>query len=539
MVHKYILVATPQIAFGELIRISLEEGGNDRVRLVQTSSELLSSASHTDFAMAILDSDLGEESFISLAQTLQEKLPKLHLVVIPPENDPHHPSLSGLKVDGYLSRPFYLPDLIQMIEGMLGPSQEKIAPEVKLEDTQRTALNPTVFPLIQDVKRVTQQLASCLAETSAQAAVLICSGKNWSNAGKLDEQAFREITAAVNRYWSGEEPGGMARYVHLESANCEYLIYASYLGDGFILVLVYVVTFPLSLIRAQTNWMARLFSVQGPAPLSEEPAVEASADQPIMIETEQDQSSGLFESPEQLNSLQNQILVEKGEDEGELSSEDELNLQLNLARLLADMPPPDPDILAPVLESQWIPEISDDPAADESYQFTPRFPWEETGPHRVNTGLASTGSPTNPLGLSDRAGQDVSFNTDLTYICILIPCSPQHLLTGELAEKLGLWVPELCSSFGWRLEGLTVRPEYLQWIVRVTPTVSPAGLVRIIRQNTSIRIFALSDKYRTNNSDGDFWAPGYLMTRGSQPPEPQHMRSYIDRTRRNQGIAIT
>jgi REP element-mobilizing transposase RayT len=124
----------------------------------------------------------------------------------------------------------------------------------------------------------------------------------------------------------------------------------------------------------------------------------------------------------------------------------------------------------------------------------------------------------------------------LTYICILIPASPQHLLTGQLADKLTLWVPELCSSFGWNLKGLAVRPEYLQWIVRVAPTVSPSGLIRIIRQNTSIRISSLSDKYRIHSPEEDFWAPGYLMGRGSQPPAAQFLQSYIERTRHNQGI---
>ena len=538
---KYILVATPQIAFGELIRISLEEGGNYRVRLVQTSGELLSSASHTDFAMAILDSDMGEESFISLAQTLLEKLPNLRLVVIPPENDPNHPSLSGLKVDGYLSRPFYLPDLIQMIEGLLGPSQEVIAPNIDLEDTQKTDSSPKTLPWIQDVNRVAQQLARSLLETSAHAVVVIHSGKVWSYAGKLDEQALKEIVAAVNRYWAGEEKGDMARYVHLESDNGEYLIYASYLGDDFILVLVYDVTFPLSQIRAQTNRLASSFTTKEPEPLPQTPATAPLRSQSLLLETDPIKLSEILAAPEQLLSLQIPGLVgEDEEDESGLTPENEAKFQTNLAALLAEMPSPDPDIFPPVLESQWIPEVAEDNVMpDELSPFKVRFPWEETGSHRVNTITDSSDFPTQPLVVSGRTEQDVGLNTNLTYTNILIPRLPQNFLTGELADKLGLWIPELCSSFGWRLEGLAVRPEYLQWTVRVTPAVSPSGLVRIIRQNTSVRILALSEKFRMNNPGGDFWAPGYLMARGSQPPSPQILRSYIDRTRQNQGIATT
>ena len=534
---KYILVATPQIAFGELIRISLEEGGNYRVRLVQTSAELLSSASHTDFAMAILDSDLGEESFISLAQTLKEKLPKLFLVVIPPENNPNHPSLSGIKLDGYLTRPFYLPDLIQMIEGLLGPSVVNTAPKVDCEDTQKTVSSVNTLPWIKDTERVSEYLVNGLAETAAHAAVVISSGKIWSSAGKFAPAVLQEIVAAVNRYWVSEEPCDMARYVHLETDNLVYLVYASYLGDDFILALAYDVTFPLSQIRAQTNRLSQAFKTQDQEPVPSAPVPDPVPAQPV-LEIEPIQSSDSLEGQEEISLIQNPIAIGYDEAESVLSSEDEQNMHLNLAHLLAEMPSPDPDVLPTERESHWVPEISDVAAEQEEAAITPRFPWEETGGHRLNPRLASSDIPTTPLHLPDHAEKEVNLNPDLTYICILIPCLPQNLLTGPLANKLGLWVPELCGSFGWKLEGLAIQPEYMQWVVRVDPTVSPSGLVRIIRQNTTIRISSFFDQYRINDPEADFWAPGYLMARGSQPPAPEHLQSYIERTRRNQGYSI-
>ncbi|MDR3577719.1 MAG: transposase [Anaerolineaceae bacterium] len=538
MVPKYILVATPQIAFGELIRISLEEGGNYRVRLVQTSGELLSSANHTNFAMAILDSDLGESSFISLAQTLVEKLPNLRLVVIPPENDPQAPSLTGLKVDGFLSRPFYLPDLIQMIEGLLGPAEDPNDPKDTLEDTQRTVLNTEPLPWMQDVERVSEQLSASLAETSAHELVVVCAGKLWSQAGKLDQQALKEILAAVNRYWSDETKGDMARFVHLEANNCDYLSYTSYLGDGFILVLLYDVGFPLSQIRSETRRISQAFKTQQSKPVAKTHALEPLQAESSSLQAGPQPSSQDQSAQAALGSTESLVPVEE-EAETSLLPDDEANLQMNLAALLADMPSPDPENPLQAPESQWVPEISDLAATqDEPVTSIPRFPWEETGGRRVNANQASADIPTSPLKLpATMTEQDMSIKADPSYICILIPCSPQHFLTGELADKLALWVPELCSSFGWRLEGLTVQSEYLQWIVKVAPTVSPNGLIRIIRQNTSIRISSFSDKYHINNSAEDFWAPGYLMARGNQPPAPHLLRAYIDRTRQNQGLA--
>ncbi|HMD87978.1 MAG TPA: transposase [Anaerolineaceae bacterium] len=533
---NYILVATPQIAFGELIRISLEEGGNYRVRLVQNSAELLSSASHTDFAMAILDSDLGQDSFISLARTLLEKLPKLRLVVIPPENNPNHPSLSGLIMDGYLSRPFYLPDLIQLIERLLGPPEEITAAKENLEDTQRTVSKAKPFPWILDVSRVDQELAGCLPEISAQAVMVLRSGKIWSHAGKFNQPAWQEMAAAVNHYWDGAAQGDMAHFIHLETDNTDYLSYATCLGENFLLALLYDVNSPLSQMRAQTNRLARIFMIQEPESVFGAPDQQPAADQPVSSEIKSNPARDWFEEPEQPNSLQNPILSGE-DDESGLSAEDDLNLQISLANLLADMPSPNPDIETPVNESLWVPEISDLSTLDESSTSEPRFPWEETDGHRLYPRSAAADVPTSPLGAAVMPEYDVSIKSDSTYICILIPNSPQHLLTGQLADKLAVWVPELCSSFGWNLEGLAVRPEYLQWIVRVAPTVSPSGLVRIIRQNTSIRISSLSEKYQINNPEEDFWAPGYLMGRGNQPPAPQLLQSYIERTRRSQGNA--
>ena len=528
----YILVATPQIAFGELIRISLEEGGNYRVRLVQTSAELLSSAGHTDFAMAILDSDLGQDSFISLAQTLQEKLPNLQLVVIPPENDTHHPTLAGLKVDAYLSRPFYLPDLIQMIEGLLGPSEKGAVPFETLADTQRTVINAEPMPWMQDLDAVTRQLSTSLSETTAHAIVLMCAGKLCCSAGNFDEPALKEIVTAINRYWNGEITSDMARYIRLESANCEFFSYASYLGDGFILALIYDVTVPLSQMRTQTRRLVQLFKNRNASAPAETPAT------PALLPPETATSSAV---PADLKVPA--LLEIAGEPENETAETEfgpleDANLQTNLSLLLAEMPPPDPVLPPASPDSQWVPEVSDlAPVEQADSSFTPSFPWEETGGRRLGSNFAGSKTPTGPLKLPADTDDALSLKTDATYICILIPGSPQHQLSGELAEKLNVWVPELCSSFGWRLESLAVQPEYLQWIIQVDPTISPAGLVRIIRQNTSIRISALSEKYRIDRPGEDFWAPGYLMSRGNQPPAAHQLRSYIERTRQSQGLA--
>jgi REP element-mobilizing transposase RayT len=124
---------------------------------------------------------------------------------------------------------------------------------------------------------------------------------------------------------------------------------------------------------------------------------------------------------------------------------------------------------------------------------------------------------------------------NLNYACMLIPRLPPHHLTGDLGTNLSEWVGQLCLAFGWRLGHLAVRPEYLLWVVNVSPTVSPSYLVRMIRQHTSQRIFARFPDLMQDNPSGDFWAPGYLVMSSSQPPPVDVMQDFIQGTRRRQG----
>ena len=124
----------------------------------------------------------------------------------------------------------------------------------------------------------------------------------------------------------------------------------------------------------------------------------------------------------------------------------------------------------------------------------------------------------------------------LNYTCVLIPRLPGHFLAGELSEKLAQWIQQLCLAFGWRLEGISLRPEYLQWTVQVTPSISPGNVVKIIRQRTSDYIFAHFEALHRENPSDDFWANGYLIVSGAQPPSVSLLREYIAQTRRRQGV---
>ncbi len=125
---------------------------------------------------------------------------------------------------------------------------------------------------------------------------------------------------------------------------------------------------------------------------------------------------------------------------------------------------------------------------------------------------------------------------DLSFACLLVPRFSTHRLVGDLSSKLSDWMPNICIAFGWRLEHLAVRPNYLQWVVNVPPSTSPGYLMRIMRKQTSDRIFADFPQQKQENPSGDFWAPGYLIMGGSQPHPASLVEDYIKRTRDRQGV---
>jgi REP element-mobilizing transposase RayT len=125
---------------------------------------------------------------------------------------------------------------------------------------------------------------------------------------------------------------------------------------------------------------------------------------------------------------------------------------------------------------------------------------------------------------------------DLSYACLLIPRFSSHYLIGDVAEYLRLWMQQICVSFGWRLDNLTIRPDYIQWIISVPPATPPSRCIRTVRENTSQKIFDDFPQFKNENLSKDFWAPGYFVLLGNQPHPTEMINEYIFLTRQQQGI---
>lgn len=147
--------------------------------------------------------------------------------------------------------------------------------------------------------------------------------------------------------------------------------------------------------------------------------------------------------------------------------------------------------------------------------------------------------PVETFAIETRQQSALPVVYDLSYFCLLVPRMPHHQLNGDLAAKLSEWVGQLCMAYGWRLEHLSIRPEYMQWVVNVIPTVAPDHLMETLRKQTSERIFASFPELGKDNPSGDFWAPGYFILTRIEQLSDQMIQDFINQVRQYQGTSPT
>jgi len=510
-----ILVVTPDSAFGALIRQSLEETRRFGVRVTGDPKTAVEFVYETVASLVFLDASLGEELSIELGYALRQANPEIKFVIV---SDAWTPvALDDLEPEELLSKPFYLPDLLDMMERLFPDSMGESAGPDEL------AAPPIDEPTwLLDVNRAAQHLTRLTLESSAQAALIIREGGLWAYAGQLPQTAANELAEVVNRYWNKHDQSDLVRFIRLSNTHAEHMVYATRLATNMVLTLVFDAETPFSTIRSQASQLAHsLAEPAGQEILEDEYELDAAAS-----------INNILSDVPPPNVFRNGNNIEMT-----FSRETSPAIPLETSAFSLEASPAPQFQPVAYDESKAIALETDleqtrpSPAVTrkslpQRKQFDGFDPHAETRPHIVaEEGQKIVLEPVSPSVYS------------LNYACLLIPRFTHHHLTGDLATSISEWVLHTCISYGWRLEHIAVRPDYLQWIVNIPPATSPGYLMRIVRQRLSERLFEDFPRFKKENPSGDFWAPGYLIMGGSQPPPAQLIREYIQQTRQRQGIA--
>jgi REP element-mobilizing transposase RayT len=348
-------------------------------------------------------------------------------------------------------------------------------------------------------------------------------GQLWAYAGQLPQSATIELAETLARYWDRSSENDLVHFIRLASTSAEHMLYATRLAEGMVLALVFDAETPFSTIRGQASHLVHSLSS---APSDDEnPEGETDEDVPVT----------------------------------------------SLSDILSDVPSPNPPDRTPPFTTMEFPyqsgesgpsidagRLSFETQPDHALAFTDQaeLDGQTTTEEQLDENLAVTRQsrsrrkselfpeeqaqtrPTDaPEGTHKIVLEPVSPSVyNLSYDCLLIPRFLQHYLTVEMADHLSDWIQQTCVAYGWRLEYISVRPDYLQWIVNVPPATSPGYVMRMLRKHTSEKIFNEFPRYKKENPSGDFWAPGYLIMGGSQPAPAQLIKDFITQTRQRQGI---
>jgi DNA-binding response OmpR family regulator/REP element-mobilizing transposase RayT len=539
-----ILIATASPGFGELIRKTLEDAGSYRPFLAADRNEVTQYAPRPDLVLAILDSNLDGFPLQEMIKALRAVHPGIKLIVIPPRETSQREAMNVLQVDGYLNKPFYLPDLLSIVgNAMQGISRGFSAQISKRRtgqptQTQKQDLGESDWQ--SDVSRAAQHLTRFSFEVSAQAALLIRDGQLWAYSGQLPQEAARELAQFIIQDREQNQPyntssGDLARFIKLETTGDETMLYAMQLDEEMILALAFDAQTPFSRIRAQAGRLARALS---------------SPDFP-----EEHRSAGTNEAAFLAQLPQEEVEEADGEPELQVPAmfpEGFIPPPTTIPQRMGDMAESPPGVTPAGSPPDQAPPADREPdtwsyekelAARQEPAVGPLHPATDINypappPVSVSTSPTAQFKPTNEIQVSQTVRIQNTKMYNLSYACVLIPRLPQHTLTGDLGRRMGEWLQAIHLAFGWRLAHLAVRPSYMLWVSAVAPKTSAAGLIQTVRKQTSGWIFLEFPLMAKDNPSGEFWAPGYMAITTGQLPSAEELQVYIQNTRTRQGIAV-
>ena len=512
-----LLVVTSDIPFGDLIRQSLEETGRFSVRIAGEKESAVAFVKEVDYPLVFLDTCLAEKDLLQIGAQVRQANSTSRFVIISEAG--WHSALEELSPEDYLSKPFYLPDLLEMMNNFFpSPAVPETSPV-----SGETGSDP---PWLSNVTRAAQHLTSLTLGSSAQAALITRNDQLWAYAGQLPQSATHELTDTVSRYWNRQEENDLVRFVRLASTNAEHMLYATRLTNDMVLALIFDAETPFSTIRTQASQLVHSLST---SPSEKQNAIEQNDDAAPSAPISDILSD--IPSPNPKADLRAAALKSRKESNPAISLSSATPLHFSRAA-------------SPAIPINQLTSIEE---ADSSLDLekdveSPTVTWKskvkKSDSTQENLGETHPGSSNEPARkiVLEPVSPSV-YNLD--YACLLVPRFTLHLLVGDLSVCLSDWVQEICIAFGWRLEYISVRPEHLLWIVNVPPATSPGYLMRILRQHTSEKIFTEFPRFKKENPSSDFWAPGYLIMGGSQPPPVHLIKDFIAQTRQRQGISQT
>jgi two-component system cell cycle response regulator CpdR len=158
-----ILVVDPNEAFATMLRVMLEVDGGYAVEVVDSGTAALALLRRQEFDLTILDMDLAPEDlpYPQVVEQVRRVQPAMRLMLIPLTGEDLPEDARGLGIQGTLSKPFFVDDLLPNIHAVL--SKQVLAPH------PATSSSPSAKQAVsQAAKRFAPEAQGVLAELARE-----------------------------------------------------------------------------------------------------------------------------------------------------------------------------------------------------------------------------------------------------------------------------------------------------------------------------------------------------------------------------------
>ncbi len=235
---RKILIADPNTPFATVVGEALQNMGGYKVRLAASGPEALKLCAETPPDLAVVDVDLPECDPIALIGQMREAVPGLPVVLLPYSREDVP---AGLDIQGTLIKPFFLPDLPELINNVLGgPADMELEPE------------PPPKPVVIDESnsRMIEGHVEALSHSIRNEPVLLTQGTNVvAICPRLSHTASGALAEVVAKAWKTRGRGSEVIRFEGNSENTRYLLYSVEVAGDLVLSAAIRVRIPLPTVR--------------------------------------------------------------------------------------------------------------------------------------------------------------------------------------------------------------------------------------------------------------------------------------------------
>ena len=532
MAKNNVLIITPYSDFGAIINQSLSNDPSLNVNVASNKNEIQAYLiNKLAYDYALLDLDLGESKVLELGFSLRGNFPNIEIILIS-KKEPSM-GMDELRPWKLLRKPFVQLDLESIFHGGNNNSTGE-AEVVDLNFNEWVDITPHAW--WDDEIRVTKTLITAISNLDVQEAFLFSSEDILAQAGKMDGAAVEECSKLVGNIKLEKDTLEILKPIHLKTTKTNHFIHATILAVGILLALLYDADTPLKDIRVQSRHLTQILK----NPQLSNPEENAVPKTPkVQLEDKQNGSATdqtktgnlnkeasrthhprLILYPNRFRKQQKETgLLQKVE--GPISFQDS-QIPENIKPLPLNIP-----------DRSKVKEPNPNTGRIEIH--LPRAGEEQQKADWLQDTLRWV-SPSVQAPKLDRhfslCSPELSL-FDLYYTCLLIPRLKSQSLDGDITDFLKEALPELFLANGWRLEAMDIGPSFLQWLVRIPPTIAPADHINNIRMQSSRKILGNFARLNRDELLKDFWAPGYLLGSGQNLFQAEDIIEFIRLNRKH------